>query len=181
MSRNWQAANADPGDALDLEELYRRHWNDVCRYINRHFGSGPPAPEDVAQQAFLKLAAKGAITGVRNPKAFLFRSARNAMIDERRRAKAQNALIDAGLDFLDESDDLDAERVIYARQRLTIATQAIMGLSPQQRRSFLMFRLQGHSLAEIARRTGYSETGVKKQVVAALGVINKAMKAADLD
>lgn len=184
MRRTSQAANVPAGPTAEplsgLEELYRRHWRDVIRYVARTFGAGPPSPEDVAQQAFLRLAASGTAVAVRNPKAFLFRSARNVVIDEHRRHAAQRAFIDGGgADAITGFDGGDAERALSAKQRLAVVAQAIQAMAPQRRRSFLMHRLQGYTFVEIARRTGYSESGVKKHVTLALDEIERAVAAAE--
>lgn len=191
MSRPSHVGRASPGEAssaaeragaLDLEVLYRRHWRDVIRYVSRTFGAGPPTPEDVAQQAFVRLAANGSAVDIHNPKAFLFRSARNFIIDEHRRAAAQRTFLESGgADLVEPGAEPSVERVITARECLKIVADTIHAMPPERRRSFLMHRLQGLSFAEIARRTGYSEAGVRHHVLGALKDLERAAIAADID
>ena len=166
--------------SVPLETLYRRHWAELCRYIGRVYGAGPPSPEDVAQQAFMRLVASGTTTDIHSPKAFLFRSARNVVIDEHRKAATQRGLI-AGLAETDKivSDDLHPERVLTAKERLAVVSATIEAMRPERRRSFLLHRLRHLSFVEIARQTGYSEAGVKKHVAQALDEIERAVAAAE--
>lgn len=39
----------------DIDALYRAHAGDLVAWLRKMFGDGPPEPEDMAQQAFLKL------------------------------------------------------------------------------------------------------------------------------
>ena len=173
-----RAMAGEIGDVL--EALYRRHFHEVCRYVSRRFGAGPPTPEDVAQQAFLKLAANGGADSVRSPRAFLFQSARNVVIDEHRKAATRRGLIvEPADDFHETCDDLHPERVLSARERLAIVREAILAMPAPRRRSFLMHRLRGLSFAEIARQTGYSASGVKKHVTLALEDIERAVDEAE--
>jgi len=55
-----------------MDVLYARHWGELCHYIKKHFGAGPPDPEDVAQEAFVKFAAVNDREAIDNPRAYLF-------------------------------------------------------------------------------------------------------------
>jgi DNA-directed RNA polymerase specialized sigma24 family protein len=84
-----KAGDAAPGALTSdtqrpLDRIYRQHWDEICRYVRRSFGAGPPDPEDVAQAAFARFAALDVEVQVANPRAFLFRTAHNIAIDARR-------------------------------------------------------------------------------------------------
>ena len=182
-----RGAGAEPVDdaradspVWTLESLYRAFFDEVRHYVANRFGAGPPAPEDVAQQAFVRLAAGGEVDRIRNPRAFLMQSARNLVIDEHRRAAVRHsAAVNGGQDIQEQSDDRDPERVLSARERLAVVRTAIEAMPAPRRRSFLMHRVSGLSFAEIARQTGYSESGVKKHVTLALEDVERAVAAAD--
>src|SRR3982751_272673 len=65
-----------------MEAVYARHWSELCHYIKKHYGAGPPDPEDVAQEAFMKFAAIDDRDAIDNPRAYLFRTAHNVLVDE---------------------------------------------------------------------------------------------------
>lgn len=142
-----------------VEAVYRRHWDEICRYVRRAFGSGPPEPEDVAQAAFVKFAGVEEPQGIGNPRAFLFRTAHNLAIDERRkRGRGEAVLADPAVVDV-EGLDFSPEDVLVTRDELERLNQAIAQLKPPQRAALLMHRLDGLSYAEIGRRLGMSPSG----------------------
>ena len=166
--------------AQSLEFLYRRHWRELCGYVRKTFGAGPPEPEDVAQQAFMSFAALENPASIDNPRAYLYRTAHNIVVDERRRGASQSAALVTLLPGVAEkSDDCTPERVLISKERLAVLTDAIRALPEERRRSFLFNRLHGLSCAEIARRTGYSDSAVKKHIAQAMDALEAALTAAE--
>jgi RNA polymerase sigma factor (sigma-70 family) len=161
-----------------MDVLYARHWGELCHYIKKHFGPGPPDPEDVAQDAFMKFAAIDDREAIDNPRAYLFRTAHNVLVDEHRRLalrRANPADTEAQL----VSDDRTPERVLVGQERLDILTRSLRAMPAARRRSFLLNRLQGLSCAAIARMTGYSESAIKKHIGLALAELEAAVTAAE--
>lgn len=163
-------------DSIGLGVLYARHRDEIVRFLRRNFGAGPPDPDDVVQQAFERYAIASAHTGdVQNPRAFLFRTARNLAIDERRRLTVRSDFVASISHIADASDDLDAERVLTARQRWAAIERAIEGLDARSQEMLLMNRIQGLSCAEIARRMGCSPTLVKAKIAKALLACHRSL------
>lgn len=161
-----------------MDALYARHWGELCHYIRKHFGPGPPDPEDVAQDAFMKFAAINDREAIENPRAYLFRTAHNVLVDEHRRLalrRANPAEMQARL----VRDDRTPERVLVGQERLEILARALRTMPTARRRSFLLNRLRGLSCAAIARMTGYSESAVKKHIDLALRDLEAALMDAE--
>jgi RNA polymerase sigma factor (sigma-70 family) len=155
-----------PIDERSVERLYREHRASLCAYVRRKFGAGPPDPEEIAQEAFARLARKSGET-VPNPKAFLMITARNVAIDAHRRQKNGQVAIET-VRVAENSHDLDASDVLSSRQELERLASIVDTLKPKQRAAFLMHRLDGLSFAEIARRMGISQSGARLLVETAL-------------
>jgi RNA polymerase sigma-70 factor (ECF subfamily) len=153
-----------------LAGLYRKYLGELTRYIARTFGAGPLDPEDVVQEAFAQFAALENPQAVQNPRAFLYRSAHNLAVDHHRRqvVRSRFACDRAPTAEAEISDDLDAERVLCARQRLSIVEQAICAMEPRQRTVFVLNRIHELSYADISRRLRMPETTVKRLVAAAI-------------
>jgi len=162
--------------SMDL--LYARHWGELCHYIQKHFGPGPPDPEDVVQDAFMKFAAIDDRDAINNPRAYLFRTAHNVIVDERRRLALRRAN-PADTDAPPVSDDRTPERVLVGQQRLEILRGSLRAMPAARRRSFLLNRLQGLSCAAIARMTGYSESAIKKHIDLALKDLEASLSDAE--
>ena len=164
-----------------LGDIYQSYWPELCRYINKTFGAGPPDPEDVAQQAFTNFAALDDPHAIVNPRAFLYRSAHNIAIHQiQRQATRDRFLLDAQHAGREEkADDADAESVLIARQRLGIVERAIRLLPHKQRRLLLLHRIHKLSYAEISRRTGMSRTQVKRHIAKAIAGCRQALRDAE--
>jgi RNA polymerase sigma-70 factor (ECF subfamily) len=181
-----QLVDALPDEAVALGKaervralgiLYERYWSELCGYLRKAFGAGPPDPQDVAQQAFLRYAAIPSTDEVRNERAYLYRIAHNILVEEHRRVAVRRAAV-AGMvsRSLPCADELTPERVLIAIERLTVLRSVMNTLPKVRRRSFLLNRLEGLPCAEIARRTGYSESAVKKHVNLVMADLEAAIR-----
>ena len=161
-----------------LDALYARHWAALCSYIKKHFGPGPPEPEDVAQDAFMKFAAIVDRNAIENPRAYLFRTAHNVLVDEHRRLALRRTK-GGHAEASSVSEDRTPERVLVGRERLEILSRSVRAMPAARRRSFLFNRMQGLSCAQIARMTGYSESAIKKHIDLALKDLEAALTDAE--
>ncbi|MEM7077581.1 MAG: sigma factor, partial [Pseudomonadota bacterium] len=73
-----------------LTVAYKDYAKELADGIRSAFGSGPPDPEDVAQEAFHKLYERGDIDSIRNLRAFLWRTARNIVLVAKRKVDVRN-------------------------------------------------------------------------------------------
>jgi RNA polymerase sigma factor (sigma-70 family) len=163
---------------LGVDVLYARHRSELCQYIKKHFGAGPPDPEDVVQETFIKYAAIENLQTIDNPRAYLFRTAHNVLVDERRKLAVRRATPGHG-ESAPMSDDRTPERVLVGQERLQVLRRTLREMPEARRRSFLLNRLQGLSAAAIARKTGYSESAVKKHIGLALADLEAAVTDAE--
>lgn len=161
--------------APDLEGLYARHRKELHDYARRLVGSKPPEPEDVVQATFAQFAALAAPADVANPRAFLFRTAHNLVMDARRRMSREHRGLDAETVRLQDSADLSPEDVLLPRDELVRLEAALGRLKPKQRTALLMHRVDELSFAEIGRRMGLSPSGARKLVDQALAACISAM------
>lgn len=171
---------APPASGRRLADLYQSYCSELCNYLRRTFGAGPPEPQDVVHEAFANFAALGSGSTVHNPRAYLYRSSYHIFIDERRRlASWRNGVAPALAGTGTHNDEITPERVFIAHERLQSLRQAIQSLPAERRRSFLLHRLYGLSCAEIARRDGYSESAIKKHIALAMADIDTVLNKSD--
>ena len=152
--------------ALDLNGLYARHFKDLQLYIFRKFGGGPPEPEDVAQGAFAKLAALKKPEDIQNAKAFLYVTARNIVLDHRRRQKTANAYAAerAAEAHKDNLYEITPERVVISRDEYRAMIDTLHSLPGKQRRFIVLHCFHGLSYAEIAAKVAMSPDAVRKHI-----------------
>ena len=159
MSEARGSEEREAGDGSSFGELYRRHWTSLCQYVRRNFGSGPPDPEDVAQQAFERLSGSSSL--VDNVGPFLRRTARNLVIDHHRAFLRTNAVM-TEISILDgKYADLSPEDVLSSKEELLILNSAIANLPSKERVALLMHRIDGANFTEIAAHLGVSHSGAR--------------------
>lgn len=170
---------ADRGDAVD--RAYRQYWAELCHYVRKRFGAGPPEPEEVVQGAFARFAALDEAEMVGNPRAFLYRCAQNIVMDHRRR-EAVRSRLSADVVLLDPDDAgaiVDGERVLSAKERLAIVESAVRVMEAKRRKVLIMHAIHGLNYSEIARRLRLSPTRVTQLFAEAVAQCDAALKAAD--
>ena len=162
--------------ALDL--LYKRNYGKLVNGLRAQFGSGPPEPEELAQRAFLKLAERGSLTDIDNPDAFLWRTARNLIINERKAASVRRRNADdiERLFFTRQGDESTAENVLMIREQLDAVFNLLRVMPARRRRAFILRRVEGLTYDDIARQLGISRSAVLKHVAKAIAAIDAAFE-----
>ena len=170
------------GDPAVLTELYQRYWQELCTYVRSSFGNGPPDPEDVVQAAFIRYATVPDRAAILNPRAFLYTTARNIVIDHRRheRAVARNAHNVLTLTIDEDLSEITPERVLSGKERLRQLMDLLERMPERQRNVVLLNRVKGQTVREIADYYGMAEDTVRKQISRAIASCLKHLKDPDV-
>ncbi len=170
-------------DGNGVAALYTAYRDELVRYVWRTFGSGPPDPEDVIQAAFTHFTALARPDLVSNPRAFLYRAARNFVVDEHRRAKTRDLAVTNGdiSRMQGMTNELDAVRILSARERIKIIQDGVDEMQPALRNALTLHRIEGLNYVEVARRMGISQTHAKHLVKEALAICLQKLRATDGD
>lgn len=152
-----------PRSGAVLENYYRELVSFLCaRLGNRQ------AAEDVAHDAYTRVLERTADSDIEHPRAFLYRTALNLVIDGHRRGLLRQAepleVLDSDERFFSPAPSLDME----LHQRLELMQRALGELSKPCRDSFLLRKIDGLSHPEIAERLGISRSLVEKHIVNAM-------------
>ena len=150
---------------------YARYRAELVAFVRAKFGSGPPEPEDVAQQAFANFAAVGPHATIANPRAFLFRIAHNIVINDRKRQRVGSRFFENvpnPNEVCEARDDFNPEVVLLGKEQYGVIEQVISGMPEKRRLVLILHRLEGLSYAEIGRRLSLSESVVRKHAAMAI-------------
>ena len=165
---------SDTGQNEPLTALYQEYAEELSNGIRSRYGDGPPDPDDVAQDAFRRVFERADVSKIVNLKAFLWRTARNLVIDAKRsdQTRSKFDFEVEQLFFPLKGDTSTPETVIIAREQLA-AINGLLRRMPEKRRwALILYRLDGLTLTEIGRRLGISRTAVTKHISKAEMQIN---------
>ena len=119
--------------------------------------------DDLAQSAVLKVMAVLAREDARPLSSFyLHRVAHSALVDEiRRHQRRREVSLDAGLDALDAAQPVEPRAIGTPEDGATlhelgVAIRECLLAMSSDRRQAVMLHLQGHAVADVARRLGWS-------------------------
>jgi RNA polymerase sigma factor (sigma-70 family) len=153
---------------LDLERLFREHWDTLLNMLRRMVGC-PATAADLAQEAFVRLADIPQARVISSPRAFLFRIAANLALDHFRMENRRNRCR-VSIEEVEKvvSDEPPIDRQLHDKQRVAALEKVLAGLSPRTQTIFVLRRVYGYSYREIARQLGVSERTVERQLVNAM-------------
>jgi RNA polymerase sigma-70 factor (ECF subfamily) len=155
----------ESASAPDLADAY----SEISPRIRRMGARQAVDGDDVLQDACVRVLRQDGAGRVGDPVSYLFRVARNLLIDRQRSLKRERNLFDLSTDPESAfSDRFDPERILDGKERLDIALEAIGALPPRCREAFVMNRFEGQNYAMIARTMGISTSMVEKHIAEAM-------------
>lgn len=168
------AAQSDP-EAFGAP--YERYFERMYRYIRTRTASDEEAL-DLTQQVFVK--ALSGLQSYRNRGlpfgAWLFRIARNVVIDARRRRRP-SVEWDLVPDLLQPSYEWGTEEVIVKQEALERLRELMLTLRPDQR-ELIVLRFEAQlPVAQIAKVLGKSYAATHKQLMRTLDLLKEAFRA----
>jgi RNA polymerase sigma factor (sigma-70 family) len=134
---------------------------------------------DILQEAFLKAFAADMTTPVRDSKAFLFRVAKNLAISEMtKKSRSETDYLEdfSSSDVLEDDQSGSAEAHIDGKRKLFVLAQALAQLPGECQRVFLMRKVEGLRVKQIATRLNVSVSTVEKRLARALLLCDRYLR-----
>ncbi len=156
-----------------FEVLYERHHLALFNFLRRYVGSDHAA-EDLLQETFLR-AFRG-MDGFRPERRladWLFTIALNAARDLRRRRRPAGEPGDSA------SPDAGPEEATERREEHERLSRLLLDLPEEERAVFLLSKVEGRPLQEVADLLGFSLRTAKNRLAAALDSLSRRMNAAE--
>lgn len=156
-----------------LGSFYALHFEELSRFLSRRTGT-VEAATDLTQEVFARLVEQGgAIDGIRHPRGYLFRSAKNLMVDSWRgnEERGSEAFEDESLAGASDSP----ETILQHRETLAQLLATIENLPPRCKEVFLLHRFEEMNYAEIATHLDISVSAVEKQMMRAMKACRAAL------
>lgn len=156
--------------------LYEGNGQALRKYLRRKLSS-PEDIEDIVQEAYTRVLHASQENTVKNPPAFLYRTAHNLVVDKYRNAhhEKRSTSIDDCMDEL-ASDRNSPEKDSYSKEWLQALRGAIDQLPPKCRRVFIMHKIQNMTYTEISNELGISRSMTEKHMSKALSYCRNRLK-----
>jgi RNA polymerase sigma factor (sigma-70 family) len=134
-------------------------------WLRNRFPDGDCDIEDVLQDSYIRVLQAHASGNLQFPKAFLFATARNLVLDRLRHSRVlrTDSLVESeALNVLDEEGDVAG--AVARSQELAHLTEVIQLLPDRCRQIFTLRKIYGMPQKEIAKKLGISEHTVSAQL-----------------
>lgn len=151
-------------DALTL--IFHSDYKWLTEKLKRRISHGTGA-EDIASEAFVRLASIPEINSIREPRAMLTTLAHRVLYESWRRRDLEKAYL-TQLENRHEYYSPSPEEQEIVIETLLAIDSALDGLSLNARKAFLFNQLDGMTYAQIASELGVSVSMVRKYVASAL-------------
>ncbi|MGH8550496.1 MAG: RNA polymerase sigma factor [Methylococcales bacterium] len=151
---------------LSIESLFNLYRRKPINWLSR-FLSCRETAKDLVQESFLILTRVSAEQSIAEPRAFLYRTARNLMLDQLRHRKV---IADCArtVEMRYEGAHFSAERSAAADQSLDRLEETLANLPELTREVFCLIKLDGLSYRESARQLGLTERQVERHLMRAM-------------
>lgn len=146
--------------------LFRKHGRHLLGFLRTRLRA--QEVDDVAQRTYLQLLQHPNPDEIRDPQAYLFRTASNLAIDyiRERQVRTRDVEPDAELDAI-ASPAPEPEAVLDGELSLKHFLSVLDGLPPACQHAFLLNRVDGLTHAQIAQRLGISKKTVERYIIKA--------------
>ncbi len=149
-----------------LLKVYLENKDSLRRFLRRYF-SRIQDIEDISQEAFLRSFVANTKSKITAPRAFLFQTAKNLALNEL--AKKTNSITQNVDDFSKLPMELDrshvgADEEYASKQKLVAFSEAVSNLPPQCQRVFVLRKIEGLRVKEIAAKLEISVSAVEKHI-----------------
>lgn len=159
-----RVAIEDPA-ALDVDDVYRRHFDDVHRWV-RHLVGPDPDAEDLVQEVFAIVCRRlHTYDGRSALTTWLFGVARNVVRNHHRKQRVRKIFLRSDMNDAMEAADPTSPLEELERRRRERALYEILAALPEKYRTVIvLFELEGLDVPHIAERLGVREATVYVQL-----------------
>jgi RNA polymerase sigma-70 factor (ECF subfamily) len=162
-----------------VASLFRQYGHELFGFLSARLRSHEA--EDVAQKTYLQLLQHPDPGLIENPRAYLFKTASNMLVDHVRRQKVHSGRLSPDVELESVVSPFpDPEAVADSDLQLQRFRAALASLPAECRTVFLLNRIDGLTHEEIAQRLGISKRTVARYIIRALDRCQRRMSGSGL-
>jgi len=146
-----------------LFEIYTALRRRLTRLV---VGIVPPRDvEDIVQETYVRVCQVENKDAIRQPQSFMFRTAQNLALNHIKRAESR---LTFGVDAIDGDGPIEDQTYaqVASDEQFALFCEAVRHLPQQCRRAYVLKKVYGYTLREIASEMNLSESTVEKHIVA---------------
>lgn len=148
--------------------MFERYYPELLSFLFVEL-KDPEAARDIAQETYARvLGFSQAKTEIRAPRALLYSTARNLMVDLHRRNRLRNHDDLEQYGHISSAPCEQPEQRAASRQRIEGLLAAVADLPPRCREAFVLHKFKGLSQADVAKRMGISVNMVERHLIRAM-------------
>ncbi len=153
---------------MNIAAFYQQHQRELIYYTTRITACRDTA-EDIIQESFIILSHEVKQQHIENPRAYLFRVAKNLAFDHLKHKRVTDSYTQAQSAILESTIEATSiEEIMADGENIELMKQVINELPPRCRDTFILNKLHEMSYSEVAQYTGISESGVEKHIMKGL-------------
>jgi RNA polymerase sigma-70 factor (ECF subfamily) len=169
------AAVVAGGEQPFLEAMALRYRGALNRFFERRAPRLASDVEDLTQEVFLRLAARGDGESIERIDGYIFQTASSVLTDRVRRQAVRCG--DKHVCYEEDHhavEDFSPERVLLAKDQVAMVRTVLERLPDRVRAAFVLHRFEELGYAEIATRLGVSVSSIEKYISQALKELTAA-------
>lgn len=128
--------------------------------------------DDVVQEAYAVLAARASVDDIRNPRNYLFQTARSIILMHLRRSRVVSIRAVEDMERIGAAaEEPTPEQQVSDREELHRLGEAIAGLPEMGRQALTLRVIDGLSQREVGERMGISENAAQKHIAKSIHLL----------
>jgi len=155
--------------------MFEKYYNELIGYFSYYLKDKDRAYEVVHECYSRVLAMSPHKTPIKEPRAFLYKTTRNIIINENlKNSRHKHTDIDTE-QIMDEHAEQPLEK-LASEERVSKLNKAINTLPPRCYEAFVLYKFEGFSHAQIAEKMGISRNMVEKHIMNAMKICTQCLK-----
>ncbi len=154
-----------------IKSMFLSYAAELRSFVCGKFGD-PHEADDIVQDAFRNLLRMESPEEIEDPKAYLYKTAKNLALNRIRKQKHHENYL-AAQDHVDTT--LSPDRSAGAQKDLEKLQKAVHKLPPKCQKAFLLSRVQHKTYGEIGDELGVSVSTVEKYIITALQYLREQL------
>lgn len=160
--------------------MFTHYYRELLGFLSRKVSDRATAA-DLVQESYVRVyASQRAGPVVRDPRALLYKTARNLVIDQSRRSDVRARFAEPEDEVASDEPDntlgpiaLEPDTALQSQQMVNAMLATIDGLPPRCRQAFILHKFDGLSHAEVAARMGVSVKMIEQHVRTAVAACQR--------